>query len=314
MGGWAAANFVFDLALLWATARLMARSVPWRRLALGAACGTACFWVLPTAGPPLSTAASLAATSCLMVATALGLRPVRTVLTATAVFHGVAFAAAGAGALAAGLWGGPAAPQPLAGAAAALALTGAMALVGLHSARRMAIWAALQVRLHLRFGDRWVTLTGLVDTGNRLREPVGRLPVVLVWSGALRPVLPQSLQPMVKRLAAGELEGVGRLAAWEPSWGARFRLVPFRSVGTEHGLLVGLRADALRLELPGRPPVEVGPVVVALAGAPLAPGADFEALVPADCVLPALDAARPAGGPGRHRIWEGGAVGAGSAG
>lgn len=312
MGSWAAANFVFDLALLWATARLLARRVPLRRLALGAASGTACFLVLPTAGAPLPAAASLAGACCLMVAATFGARPARALFTAAAVFHGVAFVAAGAGALAAGLLGEPAAPQPVAGAAAALAVIAAIAAVGLHSARRMAVLAALQVRLELRFGDRWVTLNGLVDTGNHLREPVGRLPVVLAWHGALRGVLPSSLQPILQRLAGGELEDAGRLAALDPRWGARLRLIPFRSVGTEHGLLAGLRADAMRVEAAGRPPVDAGPVVVALAAAPLAGEGDFEALVPADCVLPALAPARPAGGSRRPRVWKGGAVGAGT--
>ena len=311
MGSWAAANFALDLALLWATGRLLSRPLRAGRLALAAAWGTVSLLWLSGAQGPAALAVGLAATSGLMVSAAFGARPARGWWRALAVFHGVAFAAAGAGALASGLAAGAGISPPLVGAVAALAVMVALARLGPLASRRMAVVAALRVQVHLRFGERWVRLEGLVDTGNRLREPMSQLPVVLVAGEPLARQLPPEIQPVVRQLAAGQHEGVGRLAGLDPRWGARVRAVPFRSVGTPHGLLLGLRTDATRVQLAGGPQVELGPMVAALTAIPLADEGELEALVPADGLLAALAAEGP-GVPDAASAptWRGGAVGA----
>ena len=67
-----------------------------------------------------------------------------------------------------------------------------------------------------------IETVGLYDTGNRLYEPVRKKPVSIVG----------------KELAMRLLEG-------EQEWGTRFRLIPYSSIGVEHGILKGFTADEL---------------------------------------------------------------------
>ena len=65
---------------------------------------------------------------------------------------------------------------------------------------------------------------------------------------------------------------VTRLSAGE--WRGRFRLLPYRSVGVERGLLLALRVD--RAALGG---VDRGPLLVALSPTPVSDGGGYRALV-----------------------------------
>ena len=58
------------------------------------------------------------------------------------------------------------------------------------------------------------------------------------------------------------------------AWRARFRLLPYRSVGVDRGLLLAVRADALELDGQGR-----GPALVALSPTPVSDGGGYQALI-----------------------------------
>jgi stage II sporulation protein GA (sporulation sigma-E factor processing peptidase) len=137
-------------------------------------------------------------------------------------------------------------------------------------------WRAAQeplVPLALGLGGREVRLTALVDTGNRLRDPLGQGPVVVVETGALRPLLPPEVLAVASRRAPA-WEDVAD--AWEGSpWAARLRLIPYSALGTEGGLLVGFRPDWAMVA--GRP----ADPTVGLSAVSLDPYGRYQALCPA---------------------------------
>ena len=57
------------------------------------------------------------------------------------------------------------------------------------------------------------------------------------------------------------------------AWRSRFRLLPYRSVGVDRGLLLALRVDGL--EWKGQPR---GPALVALSPTPVSDGGGYHAL------------------------------------
>ena len=59
-----------------------------------------------------------------------------------------------------------------------------------------------------------------------------------------------------------------------PDWRSRFRLLPYRCVGVECGLLLALRVDEARLG-----EQDVGPLLVALSPTPVSDGGGYRALV-----------------------------------
>lgn len=89
-------------------------------------------------------------------------------------------------------------------------------------------------------------LPALLDTGNDLHEPFSALPVVVAEYAALEALLPLVLR-QAWRESGGDAAAVLQAAVGLPGWQQRLRLVPFASIGREHGLLLGFRADALYL-------------------------------------------------------------------
>lgn len=83
--------------------------------------------------------------------------------------------------------------------------------------------ACWQVRLCLCVEGRCARFPALIDTGNRLREPVSGLPVLIAEGALLRGILPKD---GYRVLHYGAVGGAGRLACFKPGavWVERDRL------------------------------------------------------------------------------------------
>lgn len=91
-------------------------------------------------------------------------------------------------------------------------------------------------------GGKAVRLRVLRDTGNTLRDGMTGAPVLVVEGAQLLPLWPEAVQ---KCLAEGMAHPAEVLTAVERCPGApRFRLLPFRSVGTAEGLAAFLHGAA----------------------------------------------------------------------
>lgn len=123
------------------------------------------------------------------------------------------------------------------------------------------------VRLELE--DRTVELTALTDTGNTLTDPVTGQGVMVAEGKRLLPLFAVSQRPSVQELRdpAGALE---RLTGA----GGHFRLLPYRAVGVDRGLLLAVRVD--RAVVDGE---DWGAMVVALSPTPVSDGGGYGALL-----------------------------------
>lgn len=124
-----------------------------------------------------------------------------------------------------------------------------------------------EVRLEL--GERAVELTALTDTGNTLTDPVTGRGVMVVEGARLMDLFPPEQRPDGASLRdpAGALEGL-------TAAGGRFRLLPYRSVGVERGLLLAVRVDRAVVDGEDR-----GAMVVALSPNPVSDGGGYAALL-----------------------------------
>ena len=99
-----------------------------------------------------------------------------------------------------------------------------------------------QVSLCLAVGDKTARFPALIDTGNRLREPLSGLPVLIAEAALLRDVLPEG---GYRTLAFGGVGGEGRMACFRPGavWierGGRRRRAPEVWIAVSPGPLPGL--------------------------------------------------------------------------
>ena len=197
------ANLMADLALLGASARTMG-IFQWRRvLAAGLICASygvlAATRPVPWAGVPVQVLL-LAAMSGLI---SRGYGPWLW-LKVAALSAGGALLSGGAARLV-----GLAANGPV---GASCALLGAALLALMLSARRP-LQGDWQVTLSLETGIGRVRFHALIDTGNRLREPLSGQPVVIAEARLLEGALPQSGW---RELPFGAVGGSGRMVCFKP--------------------------------------------------------------------------------------------------
>jgi stage II sporulation protein GA (sporulation sigma-E factor processing peptidase) len=102
----------------------------------------------------------------------------------------------------------------------------------------------LKVPMIIRIQGKELKVTGLVDTGNQLVDPLTGSPVVIVEYGILKRYLPSELQKIIDK--SGEVD-LSKLTEIIPEDGSRFffRLIPFTTIGKRHGMLIGFRPDEI---------------------------------------------------------------------
>lgn len=287
------ATFLFDYLLLWATAEVARVPTTASRLCAASLIGSAYFVMHALAREGiipyydlfrLIPVVLLMSTAMLLVA--FGPLPGRRLLVVAAYFYGIGFVSAGAGTVSSFLVGSPTAPDPIAGFVAAGGAILLIAELGWGVVQRR-IWQQLyQMPVQVHFGGDNQRVMALVDTGNRLRDPLTGHPVVVIEQSVLQPLLPANLQPAVEQMEAGDLTAVSRLLASE-RWSSRFRVIPFSSIGRKHGLMVGFRPDEIRLVVDGRA-VPAGDCILAVCKGPLDPDGAYKALVHPELVQTAL--------------------------
>ena len=124
------------------------------------------------------------------------------------------------------------------------------------------------VAMQVRLNGRTAAVRALRDTGNALRDPITNERVLVAGWELLQTLLPEA------GLRAQDFDDpprlLERLARQYPA--LRFRLVPYRAVGTAHGMLVTVRCTASRK---GK---EEKAALLAFSPTPVSDGGCFEML------------------------------------
>ena len=120
-------------------------------------------------------------------------------------------------------------------------------------------------RLKITFDTGTADLTALRDTGHTLTDPVDNRPVVVACWQALTGVLPSWADPSDPIRSVERCHAAGSRQA---------RLVPYRAVGVECGMLLALRAQQVTMD--GKP---LGRLLVALSPTAVDDGGGYQALI-----------------------------------
>ncbi len=137
------------------------------------------------------------------------------------------------------------------------------------------------------------TVKGLLDTGNRLYEPLTRTPVMIMEASVWKEQLPagwcdrlkgESADRLIAELGAGETDSF--------AWSHRLRLVPYRAVNGSPKLMLGVKPDAVIATQEGQRPLRTTRVLIGLDGGTLSADASYRAIVHPD--LAQEDAKAPA--------------------
>ena len=86
-----------------------------------------------------------------------------------------------------------------------------------------------------------VKIDGIIDTGNLLRDPISKVPVIVVEKLKLEGIFPKIILANISNIINGKDIELGELSA-------KIRAIPFKSLGKENGLILGIKMDEIQVE------------------------------------------------------------------
>lgn len=287
------ANFLFEFLLLWAAAAVADIAARPLKLCAGALIGTvhyalyllAAVGLIPYYGL-LRFPLTVAAVSLLMILAAFYPTPAKALPRIAGYFYIIGFIAAGAGMAGAFLLGSPSAPAYTLGMLIAAASILLVAELGWGIVHQRIIHSLYHLPVEITCGGKSVAVQALVDTGNSLKDPLSLQPVMIVEQQAIKGILPEQIAYAVEALDNGVITPVGELLE-SSYWSTRIRIIPFSSIGKEHGLLLGFRPDAVYIR-DGQHGPAVQPVV-AIHPRALDPEGKYSALIPPTLLQQAVE-------------------------
>lgn len=86
-----------------------------------------------------------------------------------------------------------------------------------------------------------VEVDGIIDTGNFLKDPITKMPVIVVERGKLNEVIPKKILDNIGNIVNGKDVDLGE-------YSSKIRVIPFKSLGKDNGLLLGIRVNKVQIE------------------------------------------------------------------
>ncbi|OYD06628.1 sigma-E processing peptidase SpoIIGA [Paludifilum halophilum] len=130
----------------------------------------------------------------------------------------------------------------------------------------------------IQLGEKRLECTGLIDTGNQLRDPLTRIPVMMVELEELIPYLPEGVVSMAKTR-----DWTGMDPSLPEEWATRVRLVPFRGAASRGGVMLALKPDRVEV-FQGGLWHEAGNVLIGLDTGKLSSDGTYQAILHPSCV------------------------------
>lgn len=96
----------------------------------------------------------------------------------------------------------------------------------------------LKIQLNLKT----IYLKAMIDTGNFLKEPITKAPVIVVEKRMLEQALPDRILDNIHKIINGENIDIDEYIS-------KIRLIPFTSLGKENGLLLGIKPEEVIINL-----------------------------------------------------------------
>ncbi|HEY8361504.1 MAG TPA: sigma-E processing peptidase SpoIIGA [Tissierellaceae bacterium] len=97
------------------------------------------------------------------------------------------------------------------------------------------------------FDNKFSSLTALLDTGNSLTEPLTRLPVFIVEYEIIKNLTPSALRELFEHNNEDNLIEIQSAVENLPEKNI-IRIIPFKSIGSKRGILLGFRPDYVEIK------------------------------------------------------------------
>ncbi|SDK40899.1 sigma-E processing peptidase SpoIIGA [Natronincola ferrireducens] len=125
-------------------------------------------------------------------------------------------------------------------------------------------------------------LTGMVDTGNSLVDPISQYPVIIVEYDAIVDLLPIEIQKIFNCAGTPNFTQIAVLLN-SSSWTTRLRMIPYNALGTENGMLIGFKPDYVSIQQKENMK-NVKDIIIAVYNRKLSKAGEYRALLHPDLI------------------------------
>lgn len=94
--------------------------------------------------------------------------------------------------------------------------------------------------------ERIVETKAMIDTGNLLKEPITNIPVIIVEHTLLYDVIEKEILNNLEEILSGNFEKIPDEI--KNKYLSKLKVIPFKSLGKENGMLLGIKVDKVILE------------------------------------------------------------------
>ena len=91
-----------------------------------------------------------------------------------------------------------------------------------------------------------IETTAMIDTGNLLKEPITNTPVIVVEHTLLYDCIPKQILNHLEELLGGDFNKIPKDIKEE--YLSKLKFIPFSSLGKQNGMLLGMRAEGIKVK------------------------------------------------------------------
>ncbi len=134
--------------------------------------------------------------------------------------------------------------------------------------------------INISLDNKRAAILALVDTGNSLNEPITKAPVVVVEYASIKELLPQNIQEIFEKDHESDFTLIARIMS-DSNLVTRFRVIPFKSLGKENGMLLGFKPDEVQL-VENNKQQSIKNIIVGIYSKKLSNSGEYSALIHPD--------------------------------
>ncbi len=100
----------------------------------------------------------------------------------------------------------------------------------------------MHCNLKIELNDKEEFIKAIIDTGNFLKEPITKTPVIIVEKESLQGLISENILNSLDKIIKGEDNEI-------EDYASKIRIIPFSSLGKQNGILLGIKGDSLIVNL-----------------------------------------------------------------
>ena len=105
--------------------------------------------------------------------------------------------------------------------------------------------------VQININNKSIEIQALLDTGNLLKDPITGFPVIVVEYNVLNSLISEKILNNIDKILGGDIDELIKDNEFNRNI-SRFRMIPFSSLGKQNGLLLGIKADSVKVILDGQ--------------------------------------------------------------